>query len=77
MPFIDGRFYINPAYGRALERARGADGIWSEQFPEFAEPALQEQDFWSGGAPSSWAALNSVPTCLSQQTHRSIEIEIL
>ncbi|MGB8543562.1 MAG: hypothetical protein WCD49_18180 [Candidatus Acidiferrales bacterium] len=52
MPFINGRFYINPAYGRALERARGADGIWSEQFPELAEPALQEQDFWSGGAPS-------------------------
>ena len=22
MPFINGRFYMNPAYGRALERAR-------------------------------------------------------
>ena len=52
MPFINGRFYINPAYGRALERARRAEGVWSEQFPEFAEPSLQEQDFWSGGAPS-------------------------
>lgn len=25
MPFINGRFYANPAYGRALERARQAD----------------------------------------------------
>jgi hypothetical protein len=47
MPFINGRFYINPAYGRALERARSADGVWSEQFPDFAEPPLREQDFWS------------------------------
>lgn len=40
MPFVNGRFYINPAYGRALERARatgstppdqdsrGAEGHW-------------------------------------------------
>jgi hypothetical protein len=36
MPFINGRFYANPAYGRALERARRASsgGIWSEDFPE-------------------------------------------
>jgi len=36
MPFINGRFYANPAHGRALERARRAssDGIWSEDFPE-------------------------------------------
>lgn len=26
MPFIGGRFYINPAHGRALERARAAEG---------------------------------------------------
>ena len=25
MPFINGRFYINPAYGRVLERARAAE----------------------------------------------------
>ena len=25
MPFIIGRFYMNPAYGRALERARAAE----------------------------------------------------
>ena len=25
MPFFNGRFYLNPTYGRALERARAAD----------------------------------------------------
>ena len=25
MPFIDGRYYMNPAYGRALQRARAAE----------------------------------------------------
>ena len=25
MPFVNGRFYINPAYGRALEAARAAE----------------------------------------------------
>ena len=25
MPFIDGKFYANPAYGRALESARAAE----------------------------------------------------
>jgi len=36
MPFINGRFYANPAYGRALERARrsSSGGIWTEDFPE-------------------------------------------
>ena len=36
MPFINGRFYANPAYGRTLERARRSNsgGIWSEDFPE-------------------------------------------
>jgi endonuclease YncB( thermonuclease family) len=43
MPFINGRFYINPAYCRALERARRAEGVWSEQFPEFAQPLLREE----------------------------------
>jgi hypothetical protein len=27
MPFINGRFYMNPAYGRAAERARGSEAI--------------------------------------------------
>jgi len=33
MPFINGRFYANPAYGRALERARrsSSGGIWTEE----------------------------------------------
>jgi hypothetical protein len=25
MPFIDGKFYMNPAYGRAIERARAGE----------------------------------------------------
>ncbi|MGB8524322.1 MAG: hypothetical protein WCD43_15255 [Candidatus Acidiferrales bacterium] len=45
MPFINGRFYMNPAYGRAIERARRAGGIWSEELPEFARAPLQEQNF--------------------------------
>jgi hypothetical protein len=45
MPFINGRFYMNSAYGRAIERARRAGGIWSEELPEFARAPLQEQNF--------------------------------
>ena len=33
MPFINGRFYMNRAYGRAIERARTANQIWSEEIP--------------------------------------------
>ena len=40
MPFIKGRFYMNPAYGRAIERARRASGICSEELPEFARAPL-------------------------------------
>jgi hypothetical protein len=45
MPFINGKFYMNPAYCRAIERARRANDIWSEQFPEFAESAFRGEDF--------------------------------
>lgn len=38
MPFINGKFYINPAHGRALEHARAADA-GSEQ----PDQARQEQ----------------------------------
>ena len=31
MPFINGRFYMNPVHGRALERARAADGSSTER----------------------------------------------
>jgi hypothetical protein len=36
MPWINGRFYANPLFGRALERARAAESgrVWSEQYPE-------------------------------------------
>lgn len=49
MPFIKGKFYMNPAYGRAIERARSANGIWSEELPEFAGAPLQAQNFYSDG----------------------------
>ena len=36
MPLINGRFYANPLFGRAVERAREAEGgrVWSEQRSE-------------------------------------------
>jgi hypothetical protein len=36
MPWINGRFYANPLFGRALERARvsAAGRVWSEERPE-------------------------------------------
>ena len=36
MPWISERFYANPLYGRALERARAADEgrVWSEEYSE-------------------------------------------
>jgi hypothetical protein len=30
MPFIDGKFYLNPAYGRALEKARVGEATSSQ-----------------------------------------------
>jgi hypothetical protein len=53
MPFINGKFYMNPAYGRAIERARKAGGIWSEERPEFAGAPLQKQNFSNEGSPSN------------------------
>lgn len=58
MPFINGRFYANPAYGRALERARrfNSGGIWSEDFPE-QTPGMDPEVRKGRGAPE--AALQS------------------
>jgi hypothetical protein len=39
MPFISGRFYMNPAYGRAVEAARAADAA-----SQHHESDQQEQD---------------------------------
>lgn len=52
MPFINGKFYMNPAYGRAIEHARKAGGIWSEERPEFAGAPLQKQNFSNEGSPA-------------------------
>lgn len=60
MPFINGKFYMNPAYGRAIERARKANGIWSEQFPKFAESAVRGEDVWNDGSPGDAQQQSSV-----------------
>jgi rare lipoprotein A len=39
MPFINGRFYMNPAFGRSIERSRAADA-------HRPEPRAQDQDRW-------------------------------
>ncbi|HXN73028.1 MAG TPA: hypothetical protein VN861_10805 [Candidatus Acidoferrales bacterium] len=52
MPFINGKFYMNPAYARAIERARRARGIWSEELPKFARAPLRGQNFSNEGTPS-------------------------
>jgi CHAP domain len=43
VPFINGRFYTNPAYGRALERARAAEAERTFA-PERADPQQQDED---------------------------------
>src|ERR1700735_18156 len=45
MPFINGKFYMNPAYGRAIERARRANEIWSEELPPIRRDATSEPEF--------------------------------
>jgi hypothetical protein len=45
MPRINGRFYANPLFGRALERAREAESgrVWTEQYPELGFQSSAEQ----------------------------------
>ena len=49
MPGINGKFYANPLYGRALERARMAEAghIWSEDYPELEPQYAWQQDLAS------------------------------
>lgn len=42
MPFINGRFYMNPAYGQAVENARAADAKSAPQRPQPQRP----DDHW-------------------------------
>jgi hypothetical protein len=53
MPWIKNRFYANPLFGRALERARVANegGVWTEEFPAAGEPT----DFDEG--PHSYSSV--------------------
>ena len=37
MPFINGKFYMNPAYGRALENARASEAASSQRDPRQKE----------------------------------------
>lgn len=45
MPWINGRFYANPLFGRALEHAREAESgrVWSEEYPELGFQSSAEQ----------------------------------
>jgi hypothetical protein len=38
MPFINGRFYMNPAYGRAVEQARAAQTTSTQHGPQPQDP---------------------------------------
>jgi hypothetical protein len=61
MPWINGRFYANPLFGRALERAREAESgrIWSEQYPELGFEPMAEQT--SSDAEPSQTAPSQLP----------------
>jgi rare lipoprotein A len=49
MPWINDRFYANPLFGRALERARMANAgqVWSEQYPELGFQSAADQNLAS------------------------------
>ena len=54
MPFVNGKFYANPIFGRALERTRAAESgrMWSEE--HFAsEPQAAQATHWSTGGGSA------------------------
>jgi hypothetical protein len=59
MPFISGKFYMNPAYGRALERARRTNQIWSEEIPVFTGSSPGGQGFKNDGSLSPTHRQNS------------------
>ena len=49
MPFINGRFYMNPAYGRAVERARAneaATSLQELQQSQARDPHEDENGHW-------------------------------
>ena len=62
MPWINGRYHMNPFYGRALEKARMASegGVWPEEDPEPVERPVRDEDFWnddpSGGTQQDSSA---------------------
>ncbi len=69
MPWINGRFYANPLFGRALERARAAESgrVWSEQYPELGfEPIADQPERRSAGPANPGAA--SSPSQSKQQS---------
>lgn len=42
MPFINGRYYMNPTYGAAVERARAAGALASESDDVSSEPMMEQ-----------------------------------
>lgn len=71
MPLINGRFYANPLFGRALERARAADSgqVWSEPRPELE---LQESSEAKSGSATPKRAPQHPPEALADH-QKSIE----
>ena len=67
MPWINGRYYMNPFQGRALEKARVAreGGVWTEEYPESVQQRpirkpIQEIDFWDDDGKSVSGARQSL-----------------
>ncbi len=52
MPFINGKFYMNPAYGRAIEYARRGGAVPSSQ------PAQQGQDHGRDDQVGRWVTID-------------------
>lgn len=51
MPFINGRYHMNPSYGAALERARSEIANGSERIPACSDEALElSDDVYRNGA---------------------------
>jgi hypothetical protein len=45
MPFIDGKYYMNPAYGRAVQRGRAAEA--ASEHDELGQPGSRSTDAMS------------------------------
>jgi hypothetical protein len=64
MPFVNGKFYANPIFGRALERARAAEAgrVWSEEHFAAEPQPVQATQRSTGSAEQErgarWVTIN-------------------